>query len=130
MLTSSNTQIVAHLTKDELKPGAILKHFEEGARVVTLRDDSRVNELWDRIVHNSRPDISDSKGWKSFWNNSIFTFTRNHIKNKIDYGDLFWFEYENYGYIARKMVTYPDLQTGQMQVYPEKIYNDDGVPAI
>lgn len=116
---------IAHITKQQLSPGAILKLFAGGSRAVCLHDDSRIRDLWNRIVLNDPPEPTGGNGWKEFWNNSVFTFVKNHFKNKTDYGDLFWFEPENYGYISRKIVTYPDPQSGKMRVCPETLFNDN-----
>ena len=126
MKTAPSAHAISQVDRKDLSPGALWKIFESGAKAVCLNEDHRIRELWERVVYNNPPEPSGSFGWKDFWNNGVLTFAKNHVESKTDYGDLFWFEPEAYGYVARKIVTYPDPVTGQMQTFPKYIFNDDG----
>jgi hypothetical protein len=130
MKQDAGARAISHVNINDLKPGALWNLFESGAKAVCLEDDHRVTELWERVANNNPPEPSGSSGWKEFWNNGILTFAKNHFKSKTDYGDLFWFEPEAYGYIARKVVIFPDAVTGEMQVFPKTIFNDNGEVAL
>ncbi len=114
-LTQINS--VPSVSGKDLEAKGLWKLFETGAKAVSLEGDPRINQLWEGVVSNS--------GWNGFWNNSVFTFAKNSFPSTTDYGDFFRFERETTGVIARKVVVFPDLETGLMQTYP-KLFNDNG----
>lgn len=82
-------------------------------------EDSRAQTIWNAIVRN------EANSWFEFWKNGLFSFAKNHIPNKTDFGDHYRFELENFGHIARKIVTFPDLDSGKMTVFPKTFVDDE-----
>ncbi|MBT3586214.1 MAG: hypothetical protein HN509_15005 [Halobacteriovoraceae bacterium] len=128
---SAGKKAIAEIEHGKLAPGEILKKFEDGALAVRVLGNPKVQELWDRIIHN-RPnctDVAESSGWKDFFKNGIFTFARNHYKKSTDFGDTHRFERGNFGHVARKMATYYDFKTKEMAYFPPELFNDDNEEA-
>jgi hypothetical protein len=114
------SKAIVELTPKELKPGNLWRIYKEGAKAIHLIKDDRVEYLWAGIT-----DPKNSNHDRPFWENSITSFARNHIKSQMDVGDLLRFSPGNWGHIARKVVVYSKSDNGKITTIPEKFWSED-----
>lgn len=119
--------VLAKVAGDALSGDAIFSRFRGGAKAVLLEGDDRVHRLWKALIE--KPEQSRIEGSRPFWQNSVLTLAQNHIEGRDDVGDMVRFAPGAYGHLARKIVTYPDPETGAMRLIPEQIL-DDHQPAV
>ncbi len=115
---------IEQVTCKDLDRDALFQLFRCGTKVVRLIKDDRVNQLWERLVCNNSGKASSSKACPQFWENNHLTLSRNHLESHTNVGDMLRFIPGQYGHIARKIVIYPDLNSGKMVYYPKLMQND------
>ena len=103
---------VEHITPEGMTAGAIYERFATGAKLVCLKQDPRVQQLWTSLVQ-------DGNDGSHFWQGSIFELAQNHIAGEARFGDMLRFAPGQYGHIARKIGFYPDATSGRFLTYPE-----------
>jgi len=114
---------IKSLSYPELEQSSLHEIFKQGTSAVQIQD-KRALKLWNALLEkNDYPE--GQRNWYQFWNDGLFTYAKNHIPNKTDFGDHYRFEQENFGHIARKVVIQPYEKTGKFICFPKKFYADN-----
>jgi len=102
---------ISNIQSTDLELGELLRRFRAGAQVVCLRNCSQVREICDFFV--GKTGIGSE-----FWRDHIFNLAENHVANNCELGDMFRFEPNQFGHIARKFCFYPDPTNGGFIIRP------------
>lgn len=116
---SGYSKAIVEITPDELKPGNLWRIYKEGARAIHLKEDDRIGRLWTGLTVSKQGDFN-----RPFWENSLASFARNHMKSQTDVGDMLRFSPRSWGHIARKVILYSEPSNGKLKTIPEKFWSE------
>lgn len=101
------------------------EYFKKGAKAIHLTNDSRFETLWIKVN-----EFLTSEGCTPFWEDSIYTLSKNHISNESNLGDMIRFFPSAVGHYARKMVLISNGKNEEIKVYPEQFLSNKGYNAL
>lgn len=94
---------IVRCSNDEVIPGKLGEHFQQGAKAVLL-DDPRAAWIWKRMVNLPAPTRAPGSEILTAREDFLFRVARNHIARNLNAGDMLRFIPGGIGHVARKIV--------------------------
>ena len=116
---------IVHCSHDEVVPGKLGEHFQQGAKAVLL-DDPRAAWIWKRMVDLPAPTRAPGSEILSAREDFLFQIARNHIASNHHAGDMLRFIPGGIGHVARKIVFFRKTN-GRFETKPRN-FSGDTVP--
>lgn len=109
----------------DLKPGYLYELFKKGTKVVLLKNDHRVGELWTETLESRVGETLRSGYRRKAWESNIFDIARNHQSGELVFGDMLRFSPGEYGHWARKVKVFSKNGSSNMQTVPSCFIDGD-----
>lgn len=116
---------IVRCSNDEVVPGKLGEHFQQGAKAV-LVDDPRAAWIWKRMVDLPTPTHAPGSEILSEREDFLLRLARNHISRNHNAGDMLRFIPGGIGHIARKIL-FVRKENGGFETTPRTV-SENTVP--
>lgn len=125
VFSKASPEAIVTVSAEDLKPGYLNELFNKGVKVVLLKNDDRVGNLWTEIMESSVCKTLRSGYQHNAWESSIFDIARNHQSGEFHLGDMLRFTLGGYAHWARKVKAFQLDGSSNVETIPPCFVDGD-----